>query len=141
MPCRLLLDQVAIAFAGGDVRELRALYDVNALICTAADRDTVLTPGELFERRDQLKRTYVIGPFDQIPIDETAGILRAIARIANNDGQYRPAAECFWLLTFTDGLIYRQRVLGSRNEANELYAKHGHELGLDRQHLAHTTHA
>ncbi len=132
MPCRALLDQVAIAFAGGDVHELRALYDKSALICTAADHDTVLSADELFEWRDLLKRTHVVGPFDQITIDERAGLLRAVARVANNDGEYRPAAECFWLLTFKEGLVFRQRVLDSREEAIELYKLHGLELGMSK---------
>ena len=44
VPCRVLLDQVAEAYATGDAAGLKALYAEGALICSAALPDTVLTP-------------------------------------------------------------------------------------------------
>ena len=130
VPCRLLLDEVADAYARGDIRELINLYDEEALLCSAAEPDEVRGRDELFERSDVLQRTHLVGSIEVIPIDETAGILRAIARIATGGGRYQPAEERVWLLTFRDGLVYRQRVVESRADAIALYAKHGVELGM-----------
>ena len=128
MPCRVLLDQVAEVYASGDVAALKALYAEDALVCSAALPDTVFTRDEVFARQDILQRTALIGPIDLIPIDETAGLLRATVRTQKPDGQFQ-SAERVWLLTFKDGLIYRQRVLESREAAADLYQRHG--IGLD----------
>jgi len=130
VPCRVLLDDVAEAYASGDVSALVDLYDENALICSAAEPDVAVRRDELFDRSDVLQRTHLVGAIDRIPIDETAGLLRATARTAAADGRYRPAAEHVWLLTFRDNLIYRQRVLGSRADAIAFYARHGVDLGM-----------
>jgi hypothetical protein len=129
VPCRVLLDQVTEAYTSGDVPALISLYDEDALICGAAEPDTVMSRDELFMRSDMVKRTHLVGPIDVIPIDQTAGLVRAIARSATN-GRYQPAAERIWLLTFKGGLVYRQRVFGSRAEAADLYARYGVELGM-----------
>ena len=129
MPCRVLLDQVAEAYASADVRALSDLYDENALICSAAEPDAVVSRDELFERSDVLKRTHIVGAIDLIPIDANAGLLRATARTAA-DGRYRPAAEYVWLLTFRNSLVYRQRVHATRADAIAFYARHGVELGM-----------
>jgi len=130
LPCRVLLDEVADAYVRGDIRALIRLYDEQALLCGAAQPDEIRGRDELFERSNVLQRTHLVGSIDVIPIDETAGILRAIARTATDDGRYQPAVERVWLLTFRDGLVYRQRVLESRADAIALYAKHGVELGM-----------
>jgi len=129
VPCRVLLDRVAETYESGDVHALIDLYDQNALICSAAEPDVAVSRDELFERSDVLQRTHLVGAIDRIPIDETAGLLRAIAR-TTADGRYRPAAEYVWLLTFRENLIYRQRVLGSRADAIAFYARHGVDLGM-----------
>lgn len=129
MPCRVLLDQVAETYTSGDVPALISLYDVDALICGAAEPDAILGRDELFMRSDVLQRTHLVGPIDVVPIDQTAGLLRAVARSAT-DGRYQPAAERIWLLTFKGGLVYRQRVFDSRQEAADLYARYGVELGM-----------
>ena len=132
VPCRVLLDQVAEAYATGDAAALKALYAEDALICSAALPDTVLTRDEMFAREDLLKRTALIGPIDLIPIDETAGLLRATVRTQSSAGVYR-SAERVWLLTFQDGLIYRQRVLESREIAADLYRRHGVSLDIEER--------
>ena len=73
----------------------------------------------------------LIGPSDLIPIDESAGMLRATVRTQTPDGTYE-SAERVWLLTFKEGLIYRQRVLESREEAANIYQQNGISLGMDR---------
>ena len=128
MPCRVLLDQVAEAYGSGDVAALKALYAEDALVCSASLPDAVFTRDEVFAREDLLQRTALIGPIELIPIDETAGLLRATVRTQKPDGQFQ-SAERVWLLTFKDGLIYRQRVLASREAAADLYQQHG--IGLD----------
>ena len=130
VPCRVLLDQVAEAYATGDAAGLKALYAEGALICSAALPDTVLTRDEMFAREDLLQRTALIGPIDLIPIDETAGLLRATVRTQAPEGGYQSAPRV-WLLTFKDGLIYRQRVLESREAAADMYQRHGIELDMD----------
>ena len=129
MPCRVLLDQVTEAYTSRDVPALISLYDEGALICGAAQPDVIMGRDELFMRSDVLQRTQLIGPIDVIPIDQTAGLLRAMARSATN-GRYQPAAERIWLLTVREGLVYRQRALDSREEAADLYARYGVELGM-----------
>ena len=130
MPCRVLLDQVTEAYTSGDVPALISLYDEDALICGAAEPDAIMGRDELFMRTDVLQRTHLVGPIEVIPIDQTAGLLRATARSATEDGRYQPAAERIWLLTFRDGLVYRQRALDSREEAADLYTRYGVELGM-----------
>ena len=130
MPCRVLLDQVAEAYATGDVAALKALYAEDALVCSAALPDTALTRDEVFAREDILQRTALIGPIDLIPIDETAGLLRATVRTQTAKVIYQ-SAERVWLLTFKDGLIYRQRVLESRAAAADLYQRHGIDLDMN----------
>jgi len=76
-----------------------------------------------------LQRTQLIGAIDLISIDEAAGLIRANARVAVGRGQYR-TTERIWLLTFKEGLVHRQRVLASRDEALALYAAHGMDLGM-----------
>jgi hypothetical protein len=129
LPCRVLLDEVAGAYASGDVVALKALYAEDALVCSAALPDSVFTRDQVFARKDILQRTALIGPIDLIPIDESAGLLRATVR-TTRDGVYQ-SAERVWLLTFTDGLIYRQRVLASREAAVDLYQRHGIGLGME----------
>ena len=125
----VLLDQITEAYTSGDVPALISLYDEDALICGAAEPDTIMGRDELFVRSDVLQRTHLVGPIDVIPIDQTAGLLRAVARSTTN-GRYQPAAERIWLLTFRDGLVYRQRALDSREEAADLYTRYGVELGM-----------
>ena len=78
MPCRVLLDQVAETYTSGDVPALISLYDEDALICGAAEPDVILGRDELFMRSDVLQWTHLVGPIDVIPIDQTAGLLRAV---------------------------------------------------------------
>ena len=130
MPCRVLLDRVVETYTSGDVPALISLYAEDALICAASEPDTIMGRDELFVRSDMLQRTQLVGPVDVIPIDQTAGLLRAVARSAT-DGRYQPAEERFLLLTFRDELVYRQRAFDSRAEAVDLYARHGVELGME----------
>ena len=71
MPCRVLLDQITEAYTSGDVPALISLYDEDALICGAAEPDTIMGRDELFVRSDVLHRTHLVGPIDVIPIDQT----------------------------------------------------------------------
>ena len=128
MPCRDLLDQVVETYTSGDVPAFISSYR-GALICGAAEPDTIMGRDELFIHSDVLQRTHLVGPIDVIPIDQTAGLLRAVARSAT-DGRFRPATERIWILTFKAGLVYRQRVVDSREEAADLYARYGVELGM-----------
>ena len=121
MPCRDLLDQVAETYTSGDVPAPISFYDEAALICGAAEPDTILGRDELFMRTDVLRRTHLVGPIDVVPIDQAAGLLRAVARSAT-EGRFKPATERIWILTFRAGLVYRQRVVDSREEAADLYA-------------------
>lgn len=130
MPCRALLDQVAEAYGAGDRSALKALYADDALVSSAAAPDVVVGRDELFERDDLLRRTTLIGAIDLIPIDESAGMLRATVRTQKPDGQYQ-SAERVWLLTFKDGLIYRQQVLESGEGAADLYQRRGIGLGME----------
>ena len=129
VPCRVLLDQIAEAYSHGDRHALMALYREDALVCSAADPDTPTGRDDLFGRGDVLQRTQLIGAIDLISIDEAAGLIRANARVAVGQGHYR-TTERVWLLTFKEGLVHRQRVLGSRDEALALYAAHGMDLGM-----------
>jgi hypothetical protein len=126
-----LLDQVAEAYGAGDRAALKALYADDAVISSAAAPDVVLGRDELFERDDLLRRTTLVGAIDLIPIDESAGMLRAAVRTQKPDGQYQ-SAERVWLLTFKDGLIYRQQVLESGDAAARLYQRHGIGLRMER---------
>ncbi len=129
MPCRELLDRVAEAYVHGDRRELKEFYVEDALICSAAEPDIPRSREEFFERTDLLQRTQLIGSLDLIPIDATAGLISATARSLGQDGGYR-ATQRVWLLTFKDGLVYRQRICATRQEAQEIYARDGLELGM-----------
>jgi hypothetical protein len=130
VPCRALLDQIAEAYSHADRNALMALYREDALVCSAAEPDTAVGRDELFGRADVLQRTQLIGAIDLISIDEAAGLIRANTRVAVGQGQYR-TTERVWLLTFKEGLVHRQRVLGSRDEALALYAARGMDLGMN----------
>ena len=101
MPCRALLDQIAEAYSHADRNALMALYREDALVCSAAEPDTAVGRDELFGRADVLQRTQLIGAIDLISIDEAAGLIRANARVAVGQGQYR-TTERVWLLTFKE---------------------------------------
>ena len=130
MSCRVELDAVVGAYADGDVAALRALYADDALICSAAAPDSVLGRDEMFSREDVLHRTRLIGAINLIPIDESAGLIQATVRTEQPDGLYK-SADRVWLLTFKGGLIHRQVVLTSEQEAFDLYENHGVGLGID----------
>jgi hypothetical protein len=127
-----LLDEIAEVNGGGDSDALMRLYAEDALLCAAAEPDVVVRRDESFQPREGLLPTRLIGAVERIPIDESAGLLRATARIAAGGGRFLPAAERVWLLTFKNRLVHRQRVLESREEAIELYERHGIELGMER---------
>ena len=129
MPCRVLLDQVAEAYATGDAAALKALYAEDALICSAALPDTVLTRDEMFAREDLLQRTALIGPIDLIPIDETAGLLRATVR-TQTPGCLPVRGTC--LAADVQGRPYLPAAgLESREVAADLYQRHGIDLDMN----------
>ena len=130
MPSRVLLDRIADAYAAGDLSALKTLYAEDALIFSAAAPELIMGREEVFAGGDVLNRTQLIGSIDLIPIDENAGMLRASARTADVRGGFRTFDELVWLLTFSDGLIWRQRVLESRDEATAIYQRYGLDLGL-----------
>ena len=126
MPCRALLDQIAEAYSHADRNALMALYREDALRCSAAEPDTTVGRDELFGRADVLQRTQLIGAIDLISIDEAAGLIRANARIAVGQGQYR-TTERVWLLTFKEGLVLspaRSRI-ARRSARSVRGARHG----------------
>jgi hypothetical protein len=128
VPSRALLDRLADAYAQGSTA-LPSLYHEDALVCIAADPDTAITRDELFGRPELLRRTSLIGPVERIPIDERAGLLHAAARVATPEGGFR-STRLVWLLTFKEGLVYRQRIHDSRDDAVAAYARDGLDLGL-----------
>ena len=131
MPSRALLDQVAEAFNAKDIPRLVQLYHPDALISNSRTPDVPLTRDATFANPDVLRNVHVIGPLEVLPIDERAGILRATARVQSDHGALTKANHV-WLLSFVDGLVYRQRIVDSREAAEALYAANGLELGLTR---------
>jgi hypothetical protein len=57
-----------------------------------------------------VSRTQLIGSIELIPIDGSAGMLRGSTRTADEQPRFQTVEELVWLLTFRDGLIWRQRV-------------------------------
>lgn len=132
MPSRALLDRASEAYGLGieqhDWEPLRRLYHPSALIDTPLRPGIFIPPPVFFENEDALHRTFIAGPRELVPIDENAGLVVGRLRSRNGDG-FR-TVERVWLLTFADGLIYRQRSLTSAAEARALYEEHGHDLGM-----------
>jgi hypothetical protein len=132
LPSRALLDRVSQAYGHGldqgDWEPAKRLYHRDALILASRQETDFITPAEFLDP-DALRRIFLIGPREIIPIDEHAGLIRGTARFQDEHDRFR-TLERVWLFTFRDGLIYRQQITETVEEAETVYRRLGVDLRM-----------
>jgi len=108
--------------------EMRGLLSGDARLESIAALG-VAGPGETIEamRFASAGETYTIDGYELEPLDGEAVLLQARIR-------HTQAGDCealaMWLVTGRNGLIRRARIVASREQALEVLARDGHELGV-----------
>jgi hypothetical protein len=123
--------ELSRVFVTRDWSAMRALYHPEALILTVTAGPAPLAAdsvvGEL-ERASQDFIYFVTGS-EPSAIDEHAAVVTGRIRRRMPQGGFEDAAHV-WLLTVRDGLIYRQGVYRTPEEARAAYADLGIGLGV-----------
>jgi hypothetical protein len=132
LPARALLDRVSEAYGHGleqgDWEPAKRLYHRDALILASRQETEFITPAEFLDP-DALRRIFLVGSREIISIDEHAGLIRGTARFQDEHERFR-TLERVWLFTFRDGLIYRQHIAETVEEAETLYRHVGIDLRM-----------
>jgi hypothetical protein len=111
-----------------DWARLRSLCRPDALLVLRMTEGKALTVDDAI---DVLRENAAAGAYEPThyyigDLDEQAAI--AVGTVIGPNDQ-TPKHLC-WLLTFVDGLLYRQALSATADEAERLYREHGLELGL-----------
>ena len=111
-----------------DWARLRSLCRPDALLVLRMSGGKALTLDEAVEvlREDANAGAYEPTHYYIGDLDDHAAI--AVGTVMGPHDQ-KPKHLC-WLLTFVDGLLYRQALCPTADEAERLYREHGLELGL-----------
>jgi hypothetical protein len=126
VPPTVLLERVLAAADARDLERVRALCHPDARLVLRMSDGRALT---LDEAVDVLRADIRAGEHEPVHhyvdnLDEHAAI--ALGSVTRN-GRVR---HLCWLLTFLDGLVYRQALFGSMGEARAAYAELGLDLGM-----------
>ena len=111
-----------------DWERLRALCRPDALLVLRMTDGKALTVDEAIAvlREDAAAGAYEPTHYYIGDLDERAAI--AVGTVIGPNDQ-KPKHLC-WLLTFVDGLLYRQALCPTADDAEKLYRERGVELGL-----------
>jgi hypothetical protein len=114
-----------------DWSSLRVLYHPDALLQTVTGGPNPLSRDELIAELERASRDnwYSVKGRDPVAIDEHAVILSGRIRRSVPGGGIEDASHV-WLLTVQDGLIYRQGVYGTAEDAAHAYQQFGVSLGI-----------
>jgi ketosteroid isomerase-like protein len=117
-----------------DVRDwsaMRALYHPDALLHTVTGGPDPLPADRLIAELERASRDtwYSVRSWDTTVVDERAVIVSGRMRRSVPGGGFEDASHV-WLLTVRDGLIYRQGVYATPEEAAEAYQRLGVSLGI-----------
>ena len=110
---------------------MRALYHPDALLHTVTGGPDPLPADELVAELERASRDtwYSVTSWDTVVVDEHAVIVIGRMRRSVPGGGFEDAGHV-WLLTVRDGLVYRQGVYGTPEEASDAYRRFGVSLGL-----------
>jgi ketosteroid isomerase-like protein len=115
----------------GDWDALRALYHPDARLVTVTGGPEALPlDGLIAELRRASEDTwYSVKTTQSVVVDEHAVIFVGRMRRSVPGGGFEDAGHV-WMLTVRDGLIYRQGVYGTADEASAAYQELGVSLGM-----------
>ena len=125
-----LLEALSDAFTTGDWERLRSLYHDDARIVSVAAGEKILGPDELIEVLSALdeNRSYSTDDTKTEAFDHNAVVVYGILRERDEVGTM--FTESAWVLTFSDGLVWRSKAYPSLREARAAYEELGLDLGL-----------
>jgi hypothetical protein len=126
-----VVDELARVFASRNWQALRALYHPEALVFTVTGGPTALAADEVVAELERASQDFIyfVTGSDPIALDEHAAVVTGRIRRRMPQGGFEDAAHV-WLLTVREGLIYRQGVYRSPEEARAAYAHLGVTLGV-----------
>jgi Domain of unknown function (DUF4440) len=127
-----VIDELSRLFAARNWRAMRRLYDPDALIVTVTAGPDPLTADAVIAELERASRdsVYSVTASDPVALDEDAALIIGRMRWRLPQGGFEEAGHV-WLLTVRDGLIYRQGVYDSPDEAAQAYDELGITLGVD----------
>jgi hypothetical protein len=119
-------------FAARDWGAMRALYHPHALVFTVTGGPKALVADEVVAELERASQDFIyfVTGSDPDALDEHAAVVTGRIRRRMPQGGFEDAAHV-WLLTVREGLIYRQGVYRSPEEARAAYASLGVTLGVD----------
>lgn len=111
---------------------IRALYHDDALVLTVTGGPAPLPADEVIAELERASQDvwYSVKGSEPQPLDEHAVIVTGRIRRRMPQGGFEDAGHV-WLQTVRDGLIYRQGVYRSQDEAADAYRRLGVDLGID----------
>jgi ketosteroid isomerase-like protein len=126
-----VVGELSRVFATRDWRAMRALYHSDALIFTVTGGPDPLAADEVMAELERASRDFIyfVTGSDPSAVDEHAAVVTGRIRRRMPEGGFEDAAHV-WLLTVRDGLILRQGVYRTPEEAREAYARLGVTLGV-----------
>ena len=124
-----LLEAISDAFSTGDWERLRSLYHDDARIVSVAAGERILGPDELIEvLSGQENSSYSTDDTKTEAFDENAVVVYGTVRERDEAGTLFLTSA--WVLTFSDGLVWRSKAYRSIDEARAAYENQGLDLGL-----------
>jgi len=126
-----VVGELSRVFATRDWRAMRALYHPEALVLTVTGGPTPLSADEVVDELERASQDFIyfVTGSEPDPIDEHAAVVTGRIRRRMPQGGFEDAAHV-WLLTVRDGLVYRQGVYRTPEEARGAYARLGVGLGV-----------
>jgi hypothetical protein len=114
-----------------DWSAMRALYHPDALILTVTGGPEPLPADDVIAELERASQDvwYSVRGMDPVPLDEVAVVVTGRMRRRMETGGFEDAGHV-WLLTVRDGLIFRQGVYSTPEEATDAYRRLGVTLGL-----------
>jgi hypothetical protein len=127
-----VVGELSRVFASRDWRAMRALYHPEALILTVTGGPEPLAADEVVAELERASQDFIyfVTGSDPTGLDEHAAVVTGRIRRRMPEGGFEDAAHV-WLLTVREGLIYRQGVYRSREEATADYERLGVDLGVN----------
>lgn len=126
VPPRVLLERLRSAADAGDWEQVRSLCHPEARMVLRISDGRALSLDEALDllRAEDDAREHEPTHYYVDDLDERAAI--SLGSVVRGGAQ----KHLCWLLTFVDGLVYRQALFHSLSEAQEAYAELGLELGM-----------
>ncbi len=131
MDAEEVVGELSRVFATRDWSAMRALYHPDALVLTVTGGPKPLAADAVVDELERASQDFIyfVTGSDPDPIDEHAAVVTGRIRRRMPQGGFEDAAHV-WLLTVRDGLLYRQGVYRTPEEARAAYAQLGVGLGV-----------